>query len=151
MKRIDPKSLFLKIIFIIYIIILFKLTVFRNGFGFDNLFENGKLNLIPFADLIGIITRQGFGQFIYLFLGNIIWFIPFGFLLPLICKRKFTLTQILLLGFALSLSIEILQYVFGTGVSEIDDLILNTLGTVVGYGLQKKIIGIYLPYKSCKK
>lgn len=40
---------------------------------------------------------------------------------------------VLLIGFLLSLGIEISQYIFGTGVTEVEDLILNTLGTALGY------------------
>ena len=70
------------------------------------------------------------GAFIYLFFGNIIWFVPFGFLLKRLTRM--TAGKIIFLGFLLSLFIETTQFIFGTGVSEIDDLLLNTLGAAIG-------------------
>ena len=53
-----------------------------------------------------------------------------GVMLPVLTKaRKATI----LWGLGLSLYIEVIQYVFGTGVSEVEDLILNTAGTGIGY------------------
>ena len=49
------------------------------------------------------------------------------------------LFRTILCGFGLSLLIELLQFVFGTGVSEVDDLILNTLGTLIGFVIFSKI------------
>jgi glycopeptide antibiotics resistance protein len=46
---------------------------------------------------------------------------------------------VLLSGLFLSLVIEFLQYAFGTGISEADDLILNTLGALIGYALYRLI------------
>ena len=63
-------------------------------------------------------------------MGNLVWFVPLGVLLPVLTKaRKATI----LWGLGLSLYIEVSQYVFGTGVSEVEDLILNTAGTGIGY------------------
>ncbi|MEH2929030.1 VanZ family protein [Candidatus Ventrimonas sp. KK005] len=67
----------------------------------------------------------------YLFVGNIVWFIPFGAFWYGIGIRR-DMRRILLLGFLFSLTIETLQFVFGTGVTELDDLILNTFGVWVG-------------------
>ena len=70
-------------------------------------------------------------RFFYLFVGNIVWFIPFGAFWYGIGTRR-DMRRVLLLGSLFSLTIETLQFVFGTGVSELDDLILNTFGVWVG-------------------
>lgn len=69
-------------------------------------------------------------MFIYLFVGNIIWFVPFGMYLE--GQRKWKLAAIVLCGFLFSLTIETSQYAFGRGFSELDDLILNTFGVFLG-------------------
>lgn len=69
-------------------------------------------------------------MFIYLFAGNIIWFVPFGMYLER--QKKWKLVATALCGFLFSLTIETLQYAFGTGFSELDDLILNTFGVFLG-------------------
>ena len=68
---------------------------------------------------------------VYLFVGYMVWFVTLGLLLPVLtgCDKK-----VILYSFLLSLVIEICQFIFGTGVTEVEDLILNTLGGAIGYG-----------------
>ena len=67
------------------------------------------------------------------FLGNIIAFMPFGFLLPAVTgKEKWYLTIPAGLGF--SCMIELIQLATSLGYFDPDDIILNTLGTAIGYG-----------------
>lgn len=119
--------------FAIYILILLKLTLFR-----QTTLENYEINFTLFVDLISVYKKSGLWQFIRLFLGNIVWFVPFGFMLPKMLK-KCNFTIVILSGFLLTLFIEILQLVFKKGVCEIDDLILNIAGTMIGYSVYKII------------
>ena len=127
MNTRDRSGLF-KIIFIIYIFALIIITVIRPWNLSYHLF-GGSINLSLFTEYKTII-QESIGRFIYLFVGNIIWFIPLGFYCVR-CKGKSILTAALS-GSMLSLFIEIMQYVLGTGVSEVDDLILNTFGSLAG-------------------
>lgn len=111
-----------------YIAILLLITVIR-PWNMDYHFMGGHLNLTLLSDY-RYVLHDGATRFIYLFFGNIIWFVPFGHYI-VAYKRKSLLTAIIM-GFALSLVIETTQFVLGTGVSEIDDLILNTLGCFIG-------------------
>lgn len=134
-------DILLKISFILYLVILFRITVFRAGFSFENLLKNGTINITLFQGYIPILEGGNWFRFIYLFVGNIIWFVPFGAYLQFRQHQRKVekIGAIVLLGFFLSLIIESLQYVFGTGYSEIDDLILNTLGALIGALLCKRI------------
>ena len=68
------------------------------------------------------------------FLGNIILFLPVGILLPLVNgKQKWQ--RDLIIGFGLSLFIEIVQLMSDRGCFDPDDIILNTLGTALGFTL----------------
>ena len=58
-----------------------------------------------------------------------------GFLPPLIRVRRTAAWQVALFSLALSMSIEVSQYVSGIRWADVDDLILNTLGGMLGYGL----------------
>ena len=123
-----------RILFLIYMFILLKLTVFRSGFSFAPPYFSGSVNLTLFEDLIRIY-HNSIPVFCRLFFGNIVWFIPFGLLLPL-CSRtnkNHPFLWVIFSGFYLSMCIEFLQFTFGVGVAEIDDLILNTLGCAIGY------------------
>lgn len=74
---------------------------------------------------------------------NVIAFIPFGIYLSIV-KNKWNFFQKVLPIFLVSLSYEIVQYIFAIGGSDITDLIGNTLGGIIGIGLFvviEKILG----------
>ena len=83
-----------------------------------------NISLIPFSDETGWLGVQR--------VLNAVMFAPFGFLLPVLwCKcRKWKVT--VLAGFLLSLTIEVLQ-MFCFRATDVDDLIMNTLGAGFGY------------------
>ena len=116
-------------VFLSYMILVLRLTVFRFG---RPRYDEGMLNLELFTDLIHVYQSYGRGLFLYLFLGNIVIFIPFGFLLPILLKKA-SFKQVVWLGFLFSLTIETMQFIFRVGIAELDDLILNTIGAAVGY------------------
>ena len=60
-------------------------------------------------------------------------FVPFGFLLPMVFEKKKSFFPMMLLSFAFVLGIEIFQLVSGFGAFDVDDIILNCLGAVMGY------------------
>jgi glycopeptide antibiotics resistance protein len=66
-------------------------------------------------------------------LGNLIGFIPLGILLPFLLPWFRHGIKIILAGFFLSLAYELMQLLFGLGIFDVDDLILNTAGTFTGY------------------
>ena len=90
--------------------------------GVGEAFFNPNINLIPFYD--------GFGLG---FILNIFLFVPLGFLCPLISKRYQCVKNTLLIGFGLSLSIEIVQLFTLYRATDINDLITNIVGTLIGY------------------
>ena len=83
-----------------------------------------NISLIPFSDETGWLGVQR--------VLNAVMFAPFGFLLPVLwCKcRKWKVT--VLAGFLLSLTIEVLQ-MFCFRATDVDDLLMNTLGAGFGY------------------
>lgn len=64
---------------------------------------------------------------------NILLFLPFGFLIPLLWKYNRSIVRTMLMTFICSTLIELTQLATGRGYFEIDDIILNTLGGVIGY------------------
>lgn len=95
-----------------------------------------KVNLELFRvvrETYNAIVYLGFWQPFYInFLGNIILFVPIGFLLPLVFKKMEFFPLTVLVGFFLSLFIEIMQLPQHRS-SDVDDLWLNTLGALIGY------------------
>ena len=123
------KKLMFDLLFLLYAVCLIWITVIRNGICFNSLFTNGDLHIIPFVGLYNILKNNIF-TFCYLFIGNILWFVPLGLYLKY--RTCLDIGVITFLGFLTSLAIEFFQYMFGTGVTETDDLILNTVGTLTG-------------------
>ena len=80
---------------------------------------------------------------------NVLLFVPFGYLLPQLLRqwkgRAARWQQIVAAGFCFSLLIETGQLLFRRGVFELDDLVKNTMGAALGYGiwyiLEKKATG----------
>ena len=121
----------LTISFLCYLAVLLRITVFRSGFGTHGFCTGGTVNLKLFVGYLPLIQAHSWGRFVYLFAGNLVWFVPLGMYVR---YRKVTkgILWAAVIGFALSFFIETMQYLFGTGVSELDDLILNTAGAVFG-------------------
>lgn len=141
MKKIANSTLW--ILFVLYLLLLLRITVFRSSFGSYPLFSHGQILWVPFVSLWKIY-QNSVSCFLYLFIGNLVWFVPFGLLLPTLTKAR---AKTIFYCFLLSLLIESLQYVFGTGVSEVEDLILNTLGGVIGYSMFQLLQKIRYPRK----
>lgn len=76
--------------------------------------------------------RAGAGPFVYHAVGNLVWFVPLGLLLPRLWPH-FRLGSVAACGFGLSLLAEACQWLLGTGTPDVDDLLLNTLGAMLGY------------------
>jgi glycopeptide antibiotics resistance protein len=100
-------------------------------------------SVIPFKNSINDYNHlYDVGIFNYLtnLIGNVLVFMPIAFIMAILFKVT-RFSPVLLTGFLLSLSIELLQYIFDVGVADIDDIMLNTLGTALGF----------VCYKICKK
>ncbi|AIQ35415.1 hypothetical protein R50345_12815 [Paenibacillus sp. FSL R5-0345] len=72
-------------------------------------------------------------------LGNVVVFIPFGFLWPLVKTRSISWLRISLYAVPCILLLECLQMLLHVGSFDIDDLLLNMLGVWIGYGLFRVI------------
>ena len=82
--------------------------------------------------------RAGAWPFVYHAAGNLVWFLPLGLFLPML-RPNARWRQTLLVGAGLSLLVEGYQFLFGTGAPDVDDVFLNALGTLLGYGLSRLI------------
>ena len=64
---------------------------------------------------------------------------PFGYLLPQAYRRMDSFWKVTLLGFLLSLLVEIMQLLLMVGIFDVDDLIMNVTGVMLGFGLFKLV------------
>lgn len=123
----------LKIAFVLYIIAVISLTFIVRETMVLRMPNSRGVIFEPFREVQAMIERPNhLFWFLQIFL-NILFFVPLGFLLPFIHKRFNTLATVTVTGFLLSYGIETMQFITSRGVTEIDDIINNTLGTVAGY------------------
>lgn len=99
-----------------------------------------RINLIPFVNLL---NYEIYKEMLINVIGNTTMFIPLGIVWPCVFKKLDTHIKVIAAGVGFSLCIEILQLPFFDRVTDIDDLILNSVGFAVGYG-------IYLLVKAVK-
>ena len=91
------------------------------------------LNLVPFWSYRIKIWPQ--------IIQNYLLFVPFGFFVPFENPQK-GFAKTVFWGFLLSVGIEASQFSLQCGFCEIDDVIGNTLGTAIGFGLWKAVVAI---------
>lgn len=89
-----------------------------------------KFNFVPFAYMFSDYETS---------LLNVLLFIPLGFFLPLFWKRFRKMWPTVLFGFCISLLIEVLQ-IFTFRASDVNDLMTNTLGTLIGWGISRMLL-----------
>ncbi len=127
---------YIKVIFavllIAYLLLLAYLTLLSKYYGRE--VEHRSINLIPFRTIVDFLT-SGYDMrpIITNLVGNIAAFMPMGFLFPIVFKQLDRLQKIVFVALLSSLTIEVAQYILRVGASDIDDLILNVLGAIVGY------------------
>ncbi len=126
------KSTILSVFFILYLLILVWIIIFKLQLSFTSLPDERTLNLVPFYD--GNIERVGIyvGEKIY----NLLLFVPFGLYVCLLSRDRAFINNLKPI-FLTSLSFEVVQLIFGIGTSDVTDLIMNTLGGAVGIGIFK--------------
>ncbi len=93
-----------------------------------------RINLIPFHSIKRFFTRFRFNSFMVNIVGNIVMFIPWGFGLPLLWKKRQSLLSAVLFSALLPLFIESIQLFIQRSV-DVDDLILNFSGGMLGAAL----------------
>lgn len=102
-----------------------------------------EYNLIPFKTIISLIVdyrHYKLDAWIYNLFGNIAAFMPLGILVPIVLstKRRFRSTVIFSLTFLAAA--ETAQLVFRVGVFDVDDIMLNMTGVMLGYMIYKLLL-----------
>ncbi|WP_427126720.1 VanZ family protein [Priestia megaterium] len=135
----------INVLFLVSILFIIRLTMFPES-SLEIGEGKGGINLVPFFTISDLLFHHSFGDFILNNIGNVVLFLPFGFFLPMRFKKIDNFSKSLLVGMLFSVSIEIVQIFMPNRWTDIDDVLLNTLGTGVGYSLFKALnkIEIYM-------
>ena len=91
-----------------------------------------RVNFIPMVNLLDYDNKR---DLLFNVIGNTAMFIPSGIILPILYRRLNSFWKVLAAGVGISLCIEIIQLPFSARATDLDDLILNTLGVMAGYGI----------------
>ena len=138
------------IYFLVYIIMIFNLTLFDELYGRQGLthilwtketlnkYFNTSFNIVPFHTIKlfingynkGLVTYNAFFENVY---GNLFAFIPFSFFIPLIFKKINKYYKFIIVMLIIVIQIELLQFITMSGSCDIDDVILNLLGASIAY------------------
>jgi len=94
-----------------------------------------KSTINNFMEIDGNEHHELFNYYTNL-IGNIVLFLPLPFFLACLAGIK-SFKKIFLISFILSLSVELLQFVFKRGVADIDDILLNLLGATTGFFINR--------------
>lgn len=123
-----------KFLFVLYILFVFYFLIFSDWYGRTGERQDYRYNIVLFQEIKRFWKyRQQLGivSFTNLF-GNIAIFVPFGFFMPMASRyRSFWATT--MNSFGLSLCVETFQLFTKVGSFDVDDLLLNTLGGIIGY------------------
>lgn len=114
------------LLFIAYIIVTFQTVFFSREAG-----SRKEISLVLF---------ETWGHSFHMhamFIENIIMFIPFGVLLPIVFKQVRSGWKCVLIGFLCSCGIEITQHITQRGYLQLDDVVTNTVGMFIGWAIWK--------------
>lgn len=150
-KKIYWKKIIINSFFYMYIIALISVTIFPIPIQWIDeikIYWWQNNNFIPFISISDILLNNNLSIFIKVkqIIGNIIIFIPMWFFINYMYKNKIIFSKILIIGFLSSFSIELIQYLishilwFNYKSSDIDDILLNTLGFIWWVFLHKVIM-----------
>lgn len=128
-----------RVLFVIYLAGLCYFLFFAESYGRILGQETYRYNLIPFQEIKRFWKYRdilGIHSF-YNLAGNVLGFLPAGFFIPLLWKKRRGFLFTVCVTFEMSLTVEVLQLILKVGTFDVDDLILNTLGGALGYLLLK--------------
>ena len=147
-KKIYLKKFLLYFFIVVYAALLTKIILFKEVVSPSDIFSTSReikrsIDLIPFKSTYDFFTNpeSSFGLAAWNVLGNILLFIPLGIFLRMYKKTEKFWKYIAAI-FTVSLTFEVLQYILGVGRTDIDDLIYNTIGGILGVFIYKALFKI---------
>lgn len=123
-------------LFGMYVLLMIYFLFFAESMGRVASTREYHYNLHPFREIHRFLVYYeilGIDAVCMNLLGNIVAFVPFGLFLPFLSRKSRSFCKVSLLSFEVSLFVEIIQLVTRVGSCDVDDVILNTLGGMIGY------------------
>lgn len=134
-RKVKVLRAFGKVLFVLYVGFLIYFLFVAEWYGRTEVSESYRYNLELFKEIRRFITyREQLGTFAVFanLFGNILIFVPYGFFISMASRtRGFFKTFFCSMG--LSLCVEVVQLFTRVGSFDVDDILLNTIGGVLGY------------------
>lgn len=147
-------SLWMKLLFILYLLLVIKLLIFKYPFAelraIMDTWESGVIwEGLEHANFTLFKTIKMYINYAYKLnsfenlVGNVVVFLPFGYFLPRVVRGANHWFMLLGAAFFFSLGIELFQLFSAFGEFDVDDLLLNALGALIGYWIHLMSIKIF--------
>lgn len=146
-KKVTSKRFF-KLLFAVYIVVVIKVIIFKYPFAqlraIADTWQKGVIleglgtaNFVPFHTIKMYIDYAYKLNSVENLAGNILVFVPFGFLFPMVSRDGEKFSVMFANAFTFVLEIETFQLFSAFGAFDVDDILLNCLGAALGFGLYK--------------
>ncbi len=151
-RKIDRSKSFKVFLLMMYLAFISYFGFISKIAGRTQLHKN-KLNLIPFNTVLQYFSFTDISDlldFVINIFGNLIVFMPVGMFIPVFFGDRIwssRITYVLIIGFLFSLGVESTQLITSVGVFDVDDLLLNTVGALIGWYLYRHIWKVGNNYK----
>lgn len=125
-----------RVLLVLYLACLIYFMFFSESYGRTEVHTEYRYNLVLFQEIRRFLRHRdilGLPAVLINIVGNVVVFIPYGLGLPLLFERLQSFLRVVILSFGTSLLAETMQLILRVGCFDVDDLLLNTLGTVLGY------------------
>ncbi|GKX65884.1 VanZ family protein [Inconstantimicrobium mannanitabidum] len=152
-KKSKSSNIILWCLFIIYLALLIKVIFFKYPLSMISVMLTDYkqplssrieyANFIPTKSIFHYLSgKETIKIAVENLLGNIIAFGPLGFFLPTLLNWAKKFRHTVFISFIVSLSFEVIQLLTAIGDFDVDDIILNVLGAMIGFGFYKVIMNI---------
>ena len=124
-----------KILFVLYLGFIIWFLIFSDWYGRTGEMQEYHYNLQLFKEINRFWNYRHQVGYLAMFtnlFGNVLIFAPFGFFLPMASKYRSFFTT-MFAAFGLSLCVEVFQFITKVGSFDVDDLLLNTIGGMIGH------------------
>ncbi len=147
-KKIGEQGNWVRILFVLYILIVIKVIIFKypyeelraiaSSWRRDVILEGlGTANFTPFKTIKMYIDYAYKLNSVENLAGNVLVFVPFGFLFPFVAREGERFFVMFVNVFVFILGIEVFQLFSAFGAFDVDDILLNCLGAAMGYGIYR--------------
>lgn len=141
-KKLDLKQEIINLLFLVSVLWIIEMTIFPIEIGIPHKYGPSN-NFVPFSSIKDLLSHSYFMVPLRNIAGNIILFVPLGFILALKFSKLNSVLRVGLVGLLSSTCIELVQLLLPIRAIDVDDIILNTLGSIIGFLVLKTFESIF--------